>query len=384
LQDGWFKFDFVLVVLMVFETWVISAAVLAGGGDIQLPDSSIMKVFRLLKLARIGRMARLLRAAPELLIMVKALGVALRSVITAFGLLIGLTYVFAILFRQMLKGTAAADIYFIDMPFTMKTLLMQGAFPDQQEMVNFVGDGDTMIEKLSAFVLVMYLLLAAITVLNMLVGILCDVVTQVSTYEKEEALLLFVRESLQDLLGSIGISLNDAENDEGDGRISRADFEDLLTKPDAIKVIHQVGVDVIGLVDQTDFIFENDQDLTFAEFFDLILKLRGTNTTTVKDMVDLRKLLRTEMDHMQELFKTFQAWTVDEVMTKTKTEIDRLSRRDNKHKALVIPSKHIHHSPLEAKLPPSPTASQPLRGARSASKLSRDASKQSRDGTLSR
>ena len=28
--------------------------------------------------------------------------------------------------------------------------------------------------------------------------------------------------------------------------------EDLLTKPNAIKVLHQVGVDVIGLVDQTD------------------------------------------------------------------------------------------------------------------------------------
>merc|ERR1712232_550778 len=171
-----------------------------------------------------------------------------------------------------------------------------------------------MIEYVCAFLLVMYLLLAAVTVLNMLVGILCDVVTQVSCYEKEEALLLFVREELQGLLESIGIALDEAEG--GDGTvscISRSTFEDLLTKPTAIKVIHQVGVDVVGLVDQTDFIFEGDQELSFAEFFDLILKLRGSNTATVKDMVDLRKLLRTEMDHMQDLFQTFQEWTVEEV-----------------------------------------------------------------------
>lgn len=313
-----------------------------------MPDSSIMKMFRLLKLARIGRMARLLRAAPELLIMVKALGVAFRSVVTAFGLLIGITYVFAILFRQLLKDTSSAETWFIDMPFTMKTLLMQGAFPDQQDIVNDVGEGGSVVEFVAAILIVVYLLLAAITVLNMLVGILCDVVSEVSAYEKEEALLLFVREELQGLLESIGITA-----DGGDGEpatcISRATFEDLLTKPNAIKVIHQVGVDVIGLVDQTDFIFENDQELSFAEFFDLILKLRGSNTATVKDMVDLRKLLRTEMDYVSECFSSLQSFTrgaiYEEAMSKTKSQYIRTGKEMEK----TIEKKVPHH-PLVEKL----------------------------------
>merc|ERR1712125_301572 len=153
------------------------------------------------------------------------------------------------------------------------------------------------------------------------------------------ALLLFVREELQGLLESIGITA-----DGGDGEpvscISRATFEDLLTKPNAIKVIHQVGVDVIGLVDQTDFIFENDQELTFAEFFDLILKLRGSNTATVKDMVDLRKLLRTEMDHMQECFESFKTGTMEEAV-KTKSMRVRSERKPAQMK-----DKQIKHNPL--------------------------------------
>lgn len=76
--------------------------------------TSPLKVLRLFRLTRMARMARLLRACPELFapwmepfqwktmenvlveVMLKAIGVALRSVMFALLLQLGLVYVFAI------------------------------------------------------------------------------------------------------------------------------------------------------------------------------------------------------------------------------------------------------------------------------------------------
>jgi hypothetical protein len=293
MKDGWFCFDSMLVGLMIFETWVITAILVTF--DVKLASMDAVRSLKLLKLARVGRLARLLRAAPELMIMIKAIFAALRSVTFAFGMLLALVYVFAILMTQLLKGSLAGEVYFSHIFQSFTTLLLEGAFPDNQDMIKVVGgDGDdnsSWVSYAYAMIVILYLVLSSLTVLNMLVGILCDVVSEVSKFEKEEMLLLFVREELVALFEQIGV-------DPACGAISRSSFEDLLSKPSAIKVLHQVGVDVVGLVDQTDFIFEGETELPFPEFFDLILKLRGTNTATVKDMVDLRKLIRTEMDSM--------------------------------------------------------------------------------------
>ena len=49
-------------------------------------------------------MARLLRSVPELLIIVRAIAIALRSVFFLMVLLFGLVYVFALLFSQLFDG----------------------------------------------------------------------------------------------------------------------------------------------------------------------------------------------------------------------------------------------------------------------------------------
>ena len=60
-----------------------------------------------------------------------------------------------------------------------------------------------------------------------------------------------------------------------------------------------IGVDIMGLVDFADLIFEDqgvagtDEEaqevrISFNDFLKHVLQLRGSNTATVKDMVDLR------------------------------------------------------------------------------------------------
>lgn len=81
LEDGWFIFvpwprqgnkfrpsagaeDLILVLLMVFETWVMP--LLSGGSDIsQLEVSGAWRMARILRVLRTARMARLVRLMPE-------------------------------------------------------------------------------------------------------------------------------------------------------------------------------------------------------------------------------------------------------------------------------------------------------------------------------
>merc|ERR1712039_188863 len=68
---------------------------------------------------------------------------------------------------------------------------------------------------------------------------------------------------------------------------------ELVVLPEAVHVIEEVGVDVLGLVDYVDFLFSQDEEeeISFETFFFLLLQLRGSNTATVKDIMDLRKFL---------------------------------------------------------------------------------------------
>merc|ERR1719238_1750539 len=74
-----------------------------------------------------------------------------------------------------------------------------------------------------------------------------------------------------------------------DMKIGQDEFADLLETPEAARALENVGVDVVGLVDFTDFIFKDGRKLSFSDCMDVVLQLRGTNNSTVKDVVDLRK-----------------------------------------------------------------------------------------------
>jgi hypothetical protein len=97
---------------------------------------------------------------------------------------------------------------------------------------------------------------------------------------------------------------------DGGGTISKKEFTEILDNVDAVRCLHDVGVDVFALVDLADYIFADDDadnqdeiELDFTKFMEVILQLRGTNAATVKDIVDLRKFMR------QSLYETYRQTT---------------------------------------------------------------------------
>lgn len=116
-RDAWFVFDTLLVTLMILETWItpIVLGVLSISSD-GIGDASILRLVRLLRLARMTRVAKLLRAFPEVLIMIKGISAAARSVFFTICLLLLVLYIFGIAFRQICVGLGIGEAHFPTVP----------------------------------------------------------------------------------------------------------------------------------------------------------------------------------------------------------------------------------------------------------------------------
>eukprot|EP00927_Polykrikos_kofoidii_P007807 TRINITY_DN13207_c0_g1_i1.p1 TRINITY_DN13207_c0_g1~~TRINITY_DN13207_c0_g1_i1.p1 ORF type:complete len:836 (+),score=192.94 TRINITY_DN13207_c0_g1_i1:151-2658(+) len=294
LRDQWFVFDGVLVIMMGLETWVFSMFIVlfAQSSTNGIGHAKLMSVARMMRLFRMCRMARVLRYMPELMIMIKGLLAAARSVFFTLVLLGGLVFIFAIAFTQMAAETPLHDAYFRTVPSSMYFLMLHGALLLSTEHkateINEQG-GFFLTLMLFAFVLI-----GAVLLMNMLIGVLCEVVSAVAATEREELLVNYVRVKLDKVMAII--------DEDGGGTISRDEFMLILENQEAMEALQDVGVDVVGLVDFADFIFGDEGacddeetpevELTMPEFMEVILQLRGSNNATVKDIVDLRKFIR--------------------------------------------------------------------------------------------
>ena len=171
---------------MVFETWIVLVIVKVASGYIKIDTGSL----RMLRLCRLARMTRLMRCMPELVTMVKGMRVASRAVGSALLMLVSLTYVFALPMYAQLKQEAGVGHHFGPLLMTMWTLMIYGTFLDS---VGELLDQMLAIRAYDTVLMFMiYALLSAMTMMNMLIGILCEVVTAVAKAEKEEAAISLI------------------------------------------------------------------------------------------------------------------------------------------------------------------------------------------------
>jgi len=232
---------------------------------------------------------------PELLILIKGMAAAVRSVCFTMLLLFIIVYVFGIAFRQMVGDTVvnpAGEKCFGTVYESMHTLLLAGTLLDgTYDIIQALEEKGIMYAVMFYF----FILLAYLTVLNMLIGVLCEVVSTVATTERETMAVNYVKDQLQKVMQRGG------NQKDGDWHVTKEEFSKLLDVREACAALEEVGVDVCNLVDNIDFIFPEEADdggqiiqkeLNFRDFLELILKLRGSNFATVKDMVDLRKFVK--------------------------------------------------------------------------------------------
>lgn len=287
LRDNWFVFDTLMVILSTVDLLVpiiqaTSSDSEGGGGS----KTSILRLLRLGKLTKMARVAKALKNWPELTILIKGLFIASRSVVSTMVLITVIVYVFSMAFRQLSYGSDSGEKFFKSVPHGMKTLLLNAAIPDATKFVDALGDDSNWI---ACFLVVIYFFFTSLTLLNMLIGVLCEVVSVVSCVEREAMQVAFVKGAIVTAFKDAGINLKDS--------INKDQFHMLLMQPGAVRGLRSAGVDPVGLVDFADYIFSGEFHgsaggvLTLEQLIETILELGGTNSATVKDVIDARKVV---------------------------------------------------------------------------------------------
>eukprot|EP00746_Dinoflagellata_sp_MGD_P141777 gnl/MRDRNA2_/MRDRNA2_74829_c0_seq1.p1 gnl/MRDRNA2_/MRDRNA2_74829_c0~~gnl/MRDRNA2_/MRDRNA2_74829_c0_seq1.p1 ORF type:complete len:550 (-),score=86.21 gnl/MRDRNA2_/MRDRNA2_74829_c0_seq1:203-1852(-) len=328
LRDYWFVFDGSLVLLMIGETWIMPLVLLTSSQESSAglgKEYSVMRIARLLRLSRLGRIVRIIRIFPEVMTLLKGVSQAMRSVFFTLLLLLILLFLFAILFKTQSESTELENI-FTSVSQSMWILLLHGALLDNPSTIlNVVFETSPIL----AAVFLTFIFISNLTVLNMLIGILCDVVHQVSLHEKEQAAILDLKKALFELL--------DCFDKDDDRQIHRDEFELLLRNPELNLILKNFNVNCVDLMSLKDVLFDKQEvpasqqhpeakttdtnllqlesnptyqgscedahKLTFDEFIEVVVRLRGGNSATVEDVVQLRDLIRLRFERLEQMSK---------------------------------------------------------------------------------
>lgn len=308
LWDFWFVFDAVLVATQATEIWLMP---LIWEGK-RVPAAGFLRVARILRLARLGRIMRVLKLCPEVLTLIKGVTRAARSVCYTLILLLVLLFVFAIIFKSESNEADSLQQLFPTITDAAWALLLKGVLMDGAALTFYAISEDSWI---LAFLFLIFIFLSAFVVLNMLIGILCDVVCQVSKIEKDDSAVNYLKSTLLDLL--------DCYDKNDDKELGKEEFKLIMGNPEMHQILEHFDVDVSGLMSMKDLLFERvelesdfkpfsgdsrftpvlakrDVSLSFAEFIKAILRLRGANAATVMDMVDLREYVGRRLDRMDQ------------------------------------------------------------------------------------
>eukprot|EP00931_Biecheleriopsis_adriatica_P050231 TRINITY_DN29074_c0_g1_i1.p1 TRINITY_DN29074_c0_g1~~TRINITY_DN29074_c0_g1_i1.p1 ORF type:complete len:559 (+),score=106.86 TRINITY_DN29074_c0_g1_i1:86-1678(+) len=289
LQDGWFVFDSILVSVMVMETWIFMLASPDGSspfGD----NTAILRLFRLL---RLSRLMKLMKSLPELMILIKGMKTATQSVGYVVLLLLVLTYVFAIACTQLsVDAPEIHEKYFDHVALSMYSLIVYATFLDAlSDFCNDIREESEVI----LIIVIIFIACSALTVMNMLIGVLCEVIASVAQTEKEALLTEQVSVQMSTFLSEL--------DDDNNGTISLTELQKILQMPKALQALDTVGCDPGGLVDfaESRFVDENGEqiELEFDEFMEMVLDLRDSNGATVKDIMGLGKTVNAKIESRQ-------------------------------------------------------------------------------------
>lgn len=296
LMDNWFKFDALTVGVMIIDDVLMPVFVSGVLPWIQtLLGQSVTEYntrknpMRLVRLLRLVRIARLVHVWPELAMLFRSMSRAVSAVSASLVLVVLMTYVFGITLYMLVGNEAAFDAGFGNVRMCMWTLMISGLFLDNcgdvlSDLKDHDIDGQPWEEfgKFAAVVFLIYILLANITLMNMLIGILCEVVSNMQHKAKEDAAIDIVRRSLL-------LMLSELDGDE-DGNISQAEFAALIEHPDAIEVLEHLEVDVDHLLKvQQHMLYAGGENLSIDTILGSILQCRGDRPTTQADLTDLMK-----------------------------------------------------------------------------------------------
>jgi voltage-gated sodium channel len=287
IYDHWFTFDFVLVCMMIVETWVVP---LAGSENNEM--MSQITIFRLLRLLRLTRLVRIVRAFPELVKLLKGMVRATRSVAASLVLLSLVTYVFAIIFRERMVGVHGNPMpdEFGSILRAMLFLFLTGTLLDDIT--------DVLITLWAEFkpelaIYLFYVVLSSFTILNMLIGVMVDVITLVSKQETEKAMIMETQLNLMDF--------HQRGDADASGHLSISEFKAMCKNEEVEDTFRRIGVESRHLEALASVLFMDGEkmgeykELDMGEFVESVVMLRPEKVANTVNVAELRSALKHDL-----------------------------------------------------------------------------------------
>jgi hypothetical protein len=296
-KDMTFVFDFTLALLAVIDTWIVTAAVALLG--LRMGGGKIFLIFKILRVAKLLRLGKVVRCFPDLLVILRGITMAVRSVGVIVLLLAFIIYVSAIIFRVLLEGTDLGTLRFNNMGQAMGTLLLDCTLSGSKG-THVMKEADEE-HLIYSGILLMYVVFANITVMGVLGGSLVQAIKTVAEVEKAENAAKVRKNKMEDLWYMIvGADI------DNDGYLSEIEVRTLLdAKDDAVSwQLKEMGVDVESLQDTLGFLLmQNGGIMTGDLFKKTVLELQTKKFAMVRDHVVTRKFFYETIREFEERIK---------------------------------------------------------------------------------
>jgi len=297
-RDKWFVFDLFLVMLNMFETWFMACLLWFMTGIVHVPERTIdsLQVIRSLRLMRVARLTRLFRVVPQLMVLLKGITQAMSSLLFTLLLLGVFTYMFAVmlkvhadeapLFHDKYEINTVADAFWC--------LVVYGVLMDAVSEIVLLLRSESI---WWAILFMTFVFLSNLTMLNMLIGILCEVLARVTGDEVDISKKQELERQIYELLDCYDLDDNQL--------LRRTEFHHMMSNPDLKNILGQNDICHEDLLKLEDILFgveeealltegtdDDDPSIRWEDLIDKIFKLQGGNAAKVTDVVELRGYIR--------------------------------------------------------------------------------------------
>jgi hypothetical protein len=260
-------------------------------------------------------MAKLMRFFPELQIIVKGMLAAVRSVICTGFLLVLVLYVWAILFTSEFHQGAKEDdeieghepeALFGSLFKSMRHLFIMGTILDDITVCCNTIRGSTSSGPMM-FAFITFVLISSFTMLNMLIGILCEVVCATGEGERNKNTECHVREAITNLFNKM--------DHNNDGEITRDEFLGMKKDPTVMKALEELEVKAKHFEMYADLMFRPEEEggdspaFNFDKTINMIMRLRPGTKVSALDFASFQMTVHKNHDSIRKHITTIEKMT---------------------------------------------------------------------------
>jgi voltage-gated sodium channel len=199
--------DFLITMLTMIDDWILSFALPSH-------DNEEIELFVLVRAARLFRLIRLFVLIDSLSFLAKALGEAMKSVFATFVILITAIYIWAVVFTEWSEDANMESVspYFVDhystLFLSMLSMFELAIYDDAMNQVRTVLAESV----LMGILLLIFIVIGGFLILNVLIGVIADVVSEQSDLEQARHLV----DQMDEVFSFI--------DHDGNDRMTRAEF----------------------------------------------------------------------------------------------------------------------------------------------------------------